>query len=55
MALAKGLSMSVVAEGVETPEQFNFLAENGCDFYQGYLLSKPISKVDFMAKLEAKK
>ncbi|MEC9411144.1 MAG: EAL domain-containing protein, partial [Pseudomonadota bacterium] len=55
MALAKGLSMSVVAEGVETREQFNFLAEHGCDFYQGYLLSKPIPKVDFMAKLEAEK
>lgn len=55
MALAKGLSMTVVAEGVETPEQFKFLAENGCDFYQGYLLSKPIPKVDFMTKLEAEK
>ncbi len=52
IALAKGLSMKVVAEGVETTEQFDFLADNGCDFYQGYLFSKPIPEADFIAKLK---
>src|ERR1700737_1758811 len=39
--LAHGLEMSIVAEGVETQEQLSFLAEEGCDAVQGYLLGKP--------------
>ena len=34
--------MEMVAEGVETLEQFNFLKENGCDEIQGYYISKPL-------------
>jgi diguanylate cyclase (GGDEF)-like protein/PAS domain S-box-containing protein len=39
--LGHGLEMSIVAEGVETPEQLAFLADEGCDAVQGYLLGKP--------------
>ncbi|MCP4735082.1 MAG: EAL domain-containing protein, partial [Bosea sp.] len=39
--LGHGLEMSIVAEGVETPEQLAFLASEGCDAVQGYLLGKP--------------
>jgi diguanylate cyclase (GGDEF)-like protein/PAS domain S-box-containing protein len=39
--LGHGLEMSIVAEGVETLEQLGFLAEEGCDAVQGYLLGKP--------------
>jgi diguanylate cyclase (GGDEF)-like protein/PAS domain S-box-containing protein len=39
--LGHGLEMSIVAEGVETQEQLSFLAEEGCDAVQGYLLGKP--------------
>jgi diguanylate cyclase (GGDEF)-like protein/PAS domain S-box-containing protein len=39
--LGHGLGMSIVAEGVETQEQLGFLAEEGCDAVQGYLLGKP--------------
>ncbi|HKS18656.1 MAG TPA: EAL domain-containing protein [Bradyrhizobium sp.] len=39
--LAHGLEMSIVAEGVETQEQLGFLAQEGCDAVQGYLLGKP--------------
>jgi diguanylate cyclase (GGDEF)-like protein/PAS domain S-box-containing protein len=39
--LGHGLDMSIVAEGVETSEQLAFLAQEGCDAVQGYLLGKP--------------
>jgi len=40
--LGHGMNMSIVAEGVETLEQLGFLAEEGCDSVQGYLLGKPM-------------
>jgi len=42
VALAHSLKLSVIAEGVENAEQKEFLAQNGCDFIQGYHYSKPI-------------
>lgn len=42
VAMAHGLSMTVVAEGVETAEEFHFLANEGCDTAQGYYLSRPV-------------
>lgn len=41
------LEMKVVAEGVETKEQLDFLKEHGCDFIQGFYFSKPLIKNDF--------
>ena len=41
IAMARGLGMAVVAEGVETDAQLAFLVEHGCDLAQGYLLSRP--------------
>lgn len=40
--LGHGLEMSIVAEGVETVDQLAFLAREGCDGVQGYLLGKPL-------------
>jgi len=40
--LGHGLGMSLVAEGVETLEQLAFLADEGCDAVQGYLIGKPL-------------
>jgi EAL domain-containing protein (putative c-di-GMP-specific phosphodiesterase class I) len=48
--LAHSLGCDVVAEGVETEEQFNILKKNGCDFVQGYYFSKPLQKSDFRLK-----
>jgi diguanylate cyclase (GGDEF)-like protein len=45
--LASELKLTVVAEGVETESQKNFLLENGCDVIQGFLFSKPISAEKF--------
>jgi EAL domain-containing protein (putative c-di-GMP-specific phosphodiesterase class I) len=40
--MAHGLGMKVVAEGVETHEQFDLLGEYGCDFAQGFVFSTPV-------------
>lgn len=45
--LSHSLSCDVVAEGVETENQFNLLKENNCDYVQGYYFSKPLSKEEF--------
>lgn len=42
VAMAHGLSMTVVAEGVESAAEFRFLREEGCDTAQGYFLSRPV-------------
>jgi EAL domain-containing protein (putative c-di-GMP-specific phosphodiesterase class I) len=47
IAMAASLDLVVVAEGVETEEQREFLNELGCDEIQGYLVSKPISAAVF--------
>jgi diguanylate cyclase (GGDEF)-like protein len=40
--MAHTLKLQVIAEGVETPAQLEFLTRNGCDNYQGYLFSRPV-------------
>ena len=48
--MAHSLRLKVVAEGVETREQLEFLRVHGCDEIQGYLLSKPVPPDEFAAK-----
>jgi diguanylate cyclase (GGDEF)-like protein/PAS domain S-box-containing protein len=47
IAMAKSLGMSVIAEGVETQEQRQYLLEQGCTHYQGYLFGKPVALEQF--------
>ena len=47
-SLAHGLGMEVLAEGVETAEQLQFLREVGCDVIQGYYFSKPLPEEVFL-------
>ncbi len=51
MALANSLDLSVVAEGVETQQQLDWLLENGCKSFQGYLFSRPLPFNDIEALL----
>lgn len=53
IGLAHSLSLTVVAEGIETAEQLSFLAKANCDTYQGYYFSKPVSALDCTKKLLA--
>lgn len=48
--LSKQLNMEIIAEGVETKEQVDFLTELGCDIFQGYYFDKPISVKEFEEK-----
>ncbi|MGZ4969307.1 MAG: EAL domain-containing protein [Methylobacter sp.] len=48
ITLGKKLGLEVVAEGVETKEQFEFLRAHGCDLAQGYYVSRPLSKVELI-------
>jgi diguanylate cyclase (GGDEF)-like protein len=52
LAMAKGLDLKVVAEGVENEAQLNFLANQGCDLAQGYLLAKPMNGDAYFSYLQ---
>ncbi|WOB10358.1 EAL domain-containing protein [Piscinibacter gummiphilus] len=55
IAMGKTLSLTVVAEGVETAEQQTFLREQACDEMQGYYFSKPVAPDEFAALLGKEK
>jgi diguanylate cyclase (GGDEF)-like protein len=52
IGLANGLHLGVIAEGVETEEQIQFLAQHGCAQMQGYYFSQPRPAVDIIQLLE---
>jgi diguanylate cyclase (GGDEF)-like protein len=54
IAMAKNLGLIVLAEGVETDDQYKFLQQQGCDFYQGYLISPPLDTQAFTRLLDLK-
>lgn len=51
IAMAHSLKLEVVAEGVETEAQLEFLRARGCEYVQGYLISRPVPAPDFRALL----
>ncbi|MBW2274303.1 MAG: EAL domain-containing protein [Deltaproteobacteria bacterium] len=55
IAMARSLGLAVVAEGVETREQADFLRDSGCDELQGYLFSPAVPAEDFARFLEKEK
>ncbi|HWQ08374.1 MAG TPA: bifunctional diguanylate cyclase/phosphodiesterase, partial [Holophaga sp.] len=52
IALGRSLGLAVIAEGVETQEQRDFLATQGCNLYQGYFFSRPLPPDQFEAFLD---
>lgn len=53
IAMGHSLGMQVLAEGVEEQAQLEFLRQHGCNFYQGYLRSKPLPAAAFAQMLQA--
>lgn len=52
ISLAHELGIGVVAEGVETEDQYEFLASSKCDFMQGYFICKPVAEEEILEFLE---
>ena len=52
LSLGKMLEMNIVAEGIETPEQLDWLQRNGCHEFQGFYLAKPMDRSRFEALLD---
>ena len=55
LAMGKTLGLKVVAEGVESKYQFEYLKEKNCDMIQGYYFAKPMPEMAFIAFLKEKK
>jgi predicted signal transduction protein with EAL and GGDEF domain len=53
IVMAHNLSLEVIAEGVETPAQADFLKAEGCDEVQGFLYAKPLTDAEFRGFLLA--
>ncbi len=51
ISMAKSLRLEVIAEGVETKQQLDFLTQNNCDDIQGYYFSRPVAITEFKAFL----
>ena len=49
--LARGMGLKIIAEGVETEEQMQFLQEQNCQIFQGYLFGRPMHKLSVLALL----
>jgi len=54
LAMSKALDLSVVAEGVETIEQLNFLKKHGCDVAQGFYFSRPVTAAEIAQRFNGK-
>lgn len=55
IAMGKRLKLNIVAEGVETKAQLEFLRANGCDSYQGYLFAKPLLVAEITELLKSQR
>ncbi|MFC4655971.1 putative bifunctional diguanylate cyclase/phosphodiesterase [Rheinheimera marina] len=52
IAMMHQLELQVVAEGVETTQQLEFLRQHGCDMAQGYLIARPIPQTELLGYIE---
>ena len=49
--LAKELGIKIIAEGVETKQQYEYLVDAGCDMIQGYYFDKPLTEAEFLERM----
>ncbi len=54
LAMARGLDLRVVAEGVETSEQLAFIAAHGCHYAQGFFFTRPVPEETYRAYLQSR-
>jgi diguanylate cyclase (GGDEF)-like protein/PAS domain S-box-containing protein len=54
IAMAKGLNLDVIAEGIENPSQKQYLKDSGCTLGQGYHFSKAVPEAEFLALMQRK-
>jgi EAL domain-containing protein (putative c-di-GMP-specific phosphodiesterase class I) len=52
IAMAGSLNLDIIAEGVETPEQVAYLADCGCNAFQGYWFSRPLPGAEVLSILD---
>ncbi|MEN8177552.1 MAG: EAL domain-containing protein [Pseudomonadota bacterium] len=52
IAMAKGLNLDLIAEGVESPSQRNYLKRSGCTLAQGYHFSRPVPETELLALIK---
>ncbi len=52
ISMAESLNLDVIAEGVETGNQLDIIAQLGCDYVQGYFYAKPMAKEDLISWIE---
>lgn len=48
IAMARALALDVIAEGIETEEQYRLIVAEGCEIYQGFLRAQPMSAAEFL-------
>jgi EAL domain-containing protein (putative c-di-GMP-specific phosphodiesterase class I) len=53
IAMGKRLNLRIIAEGVETTAQLDFLRAQQCDLYQGYLYARPLTALEATTMLRA--
>ncbi|MDH4225817.1 MAG: EAL domain-containing protein [Deltaproteobacteria bacterium] len=54
IAMGHTLNLNIIAEGVETREQLVFLNREGCDYIQGYVISRPVSALEYAEFIKAR-
>jgi len=53
IALGQNMSLEIIAEGIETVEQYDYLKEEGCDQGQGFLMGKPLNQAELVSFLDS--
>ena len=50
--MAKAFSLEIIAEGIESDHQLNYLQEHGCNYAQGFYIDRPLTETEILSRLE---